>query len=75
MTAKALQRLNSSVRTMIRQFLCYVCLNMYGKTTSLLRLKCSWQHYGTEDLQEGLYWKIKDEDSNLVASGKTASRR
>lgn len=32
-------------------------------------------HYGTEDLQEGLYWKIKDEDSNLVASGKTASRR
>ena len=32
-------------------------------------------HYGTEDLQEGLYWKIKDENSNLVASGKTASRR
>lgn len=31
-------------------------------------------HYGTHDLQDALYWKVKDENSNLLASGTTAAR-
>lgn len=30
-------------------------------------------HYGSTDLNDGLYWKIKDEQSNLIASGRTAT--
>lgn len=53
-------------------------------TVALLRLpKFVWQnnepfaaemqlaHYGTEELKDGLYWKIKDEKNNLIASGQT----
>ena len=60
----------------------------HDTTVTLLRMpKYVWEnkepftaemqlaHYGTEDLQDGLYWKIKDVNSNLVASGETASRR
>ena len=60
----------------------------HDTTVTLLRMpKYVWEnkepftaemqlaHYGTEDLQDGLYWKIKDANSNLVASGETASRR
>lgn len=60
----------------------------HDTTVALLRMpKYVWEnnepftaemqlaHYGTEDLQDGLYWKIKDANSNLVASGETASRR
>lgn len=56
-------------------------------TVALLRLpKFVWEnnepftaemqlaHYGTADLQDGLYWKIKDEENNLIASGKTDTR-
>ena len=30
-------------------------------------------HYGSVDLNDGLYWKIKDGQSNLIASGRTAT--
>lgn len=30
-------------------------------------------HYGLASLNDGLYWKLKDEQGNLVASGHTAS--
>lgn len=56
-------------------------------TVALLRVpKYVWQssesftaemqlaHYGTEELQDGLYWKIKDERNNLIASGQTDIR-
>lgn len=59
----------------------------HDTTVTLLRMpKYVWEnnepftaemqlaHYGTEDLQDGLYWKIKDANSNLVAFGETASR-
>ena len=31
-------------------------------------------HYGLAPLHDGLYWKLKDEQGNLIASGRTASR-
>lgn len=31
-------------------------------------------HYGATPLNDGLYWKIKDEQGNLVTSGRTATR-
>lgn len=31
-------------------------------------------HYGLALLHDGLYWKLKDEQGNLIASGRTASR-
>ena len=31
-------------------------------------------HYGSTCLSDGLYWKIKDAEGNLVASGRTANR-
>ena len=60
----------------------------HDTTVALLRLpKYVWEnkepftagmqlaHYGTEDLQDGLYWKIKDANSNLIASGETTPQR
>lgn len=59
----------------------------HDTTVALLRMpKYVWEnresftadmqlaHYGTEDLQDGLYWKIKDANSNLIASGKSDLR-
>ncbi|GHT45318.1 beta-galactosidase [Planctomycetales bacterium] len=36
--------------------------------------KLQLAHYGTHPLNDGLYWKIKDEQNNLIAQGETASR-
>lgn len=59
----------------------------HDTTVPLLRLpKYVWEnnepftaemqlaHYGISDLHDGLYWQIKDEYSNLLASGKTSPR-
>jgi hypothetical protein len=36
--------------------------------------KLQLAHYGTQSLNDGLYWKIKDEQDNLIAQGETAPR-
>lgn len=63
------------------QFRCH-----HDTTVPLLRMpKYVWEnnesftadiqlaHYGTEALNEALYWKIKDENGTLIASGQTPS--
>jgi beta-galactosidase len=59
----------------------------YDTTVALLRMgKYVWEnkesfeasiqiaHYGTHDLHEKVYWKIKDNESNIIGQGVTDSR-
>ena len=60
----------------------------HDTTVTLLRMpKYVWEnnenfkaeiqvaHYGTEDLVDGVYWKLRDEQKNVLSQGKVDSRR